>query len=215
MKDQISSLGGASRPETVTVSRRELLVNRSDSTFRKTIHTLMAISNNIDALRIGYGELIGISGPQHELIMVIARVNDGQGIGVGELARLIRKSSPFVVMETNQLQKQGLIEKIPSSEDRRRVVLRVTRQGEERLAELAPYQREINDILFGDFSREEFLDFFERLGQLLPSSERAVEIVESFVRERQRQEMFVAASRPARAPARAGRGQPRKSASAK
>lgn len=188
MKDQMDSLGGADRPEVITVSRKELLVNKSDSTFRRTIHTLMAIGNNVDELRVGYGQLIDISGPQHEIFMLIARANDGQGIGVGEVARLIRKTSPFVVMETNSLQKKGLIEKIPSFEDRRRVVLRLSLLGAQKLEELAPYQREVNDVLFGDFSRAEFLEFLERLEQLLPSSERAVDLVQSLHREKLRQE---------------------------
>jgi len=195
MKDQMSSIGGAARPEVLTVSRKELLTQRSDSTFRRTIHTLMAVDNNIDALRVEYGQIIGITGPQHEILMLIARVNAGQGIGVGEVAKLIRKTSPFVVMETNQLQKKGLIEKIPASEDRRRVVLRITDFGEERLAELAPYQRQVNDMLFGDFSRAEFLEFLALLEKLLPGTERSLEFVQALSRERQRQEMSAASSR--------------------
>lgn len=188
MKDHLHSMKGVRMSEGATVSRKELLVDGSDRMFRIAIHTIMAITNDTDTLRVGYGELIGISGAQHELMMLISRVNDGEGIGVGEAARLMKKTSSFVVMESNQLQKKGLIEKTPSLEDRRRVVLRVSELGLKQLAKLTDAQRQVNDLLFGQFDRETFLNFIEQLNLLLNGSARAVEHLQMLVNEHKRQQ---------------------------
>lgn len=199
VKDHLHSMKGARMSEGATVSRKELLVDGSDRMFRIAIHTIMAITNDTDTLRVGYGELIGISGAQHELMMLISRVNDGVGIGVGEVARLMKKSSSFVVMETNQLQKKGLIEKTPSLEDRRRVVLRVSDLGMKQLAQLTDAQRQVNDLLFGQFDRDTFLNFIEQLNLLLNGSARAVEHLQMLVNEYKRQQAQ-AATRPLHTP---------------
>lgn len=197
MKNQLSSIAGAPRLEEQTVSRKELLVGGSDRTFRRTIHTLMAITNNVDNLKNSFGQLMGITGPQHEIVMLIARANDGEGIGVGEVARLIKRTSAFVATETNQLQKIGLIEKIPSDEDKRRVLLRLSDAGQERLRELAPVQREVNNALFGDFDRTEFLAFIGYIEKLLLCSERACDIADALVRDEARRRIHQVATKAA------------------
>jgi len=188
VKDHLYSMKGIRMSEGATVSRKELLVDGSDRMFRIAIHTIMAIANDTDTLRVGYGELIGISGAQHELMMLISRINDGEGVGVGEAARIMKKSSSFVVMESNQLQKKGLIEKTPSLEDRRRVVLRVSERGFKLLAKLTDAQRGVNDLLFGQFDRDTFLTFIDHLNLLLDGSARAVEHLQMLVNEHKRQQ---------------------------
>ncbi len=188
MKDNLYSMKGIRMSGGATVSREELLVDGSDRMFRIAIHTIMAVANDTDTLRVGYGELIGISGAQHELMMLISRINDGEGIGVGEAARLMKKSSSFVVMETNQLQKKGLIEKTPSLEDRRRVVLRVSELGSKKLAKLTAAQCQVNDLLFGRFDRETFLSFIEQLNLLLSGGALAIEHLQMLVNEHKREQ---------------------------
>ncbi len=184
MKSQSLDLGGAASADLTTVSRAELLINDSDATYRRGIHSLMAISNNVEVIRSAFGSTIGISGPQHEMMMIISRAHEGHGISVGSVARMIRRTHVFVVAETNKLQEKGLLKKTPSLEDRRVSILKVTPHGFRTLKTLAQRQRKLNDVLFGKFSRTDFLSFIRLLEKLLPSSEEALELINSLAAER-------------------------------
>lgn len=174
-------ISGTDDPRFITVSRPELLVDNTDGQYRQVIHALMAISNNIEVLRLGFGSVIGITGPQHEIMMLIARVNQGEGVSVGEMAKLIRRSSAFVATETGRLDRLGLVHKKASDPDKRRSVLQLTEQGYQLLEKLAPYQRQMNDLLFGEFTQADFREFVRLLRKLLPASERAADEIKSSV----------------------------------
>jgi len=178
-KNHWKEIWGTEDPKFITVSRPELLVDNSDGQYRQVIHVLMAISNNIEVMRLGFGSVIGITGPQHEILMLIARVNKGEGISVGEVAKLIRRSSAFVATETGRLDRLGLVQKKASDPDKRRSVLQLTDHGWELLERLAPYQRQVNNLLFGDFEKKDFEEFVRLLRKLLPASERAADMIKS------------------------------------
>ena len=171
-----------------TVSSDALLVDGSDATYRKMIHTMMAVGNSFDLLRAGFAKIIGISGPQHELLMLIYRANDGGGIGVSDLAALVMLTKAFVATETSKLSDAGLVEKISDKADRRRVTLRVTELGRKRLAVLSKYQRQVNDTLFEHFDAKDFLKFCRCLDLILPSSERAIRMLEAAENDLKRSE---------------------------
>lgn len=173
-------------PERRTVSSDTLLVNGSDNEFRKTIHNLMAISNIVDALRAGYANLTGITAAQHELLMLIYRTNDGNGITGSYLASMVKVTPSFIATETGKLKAAGLIEKRPDEKDRRLILLVITEYGRQQLVFLSKYQRQVNDVLFSCFDKEEFLAFSLALSRLLTSSERAADIQTMLVRDFER-----------------------------
>ncbi|GFZ62811.1 transcriptional regulator [Pseudomonas amygdali pv. eriobotryae] len=177
MTQLLPELGGPISPQMITVSRPELLVDGSDATYRVGVHALMAVSNNIEEIRRGFGTHIGISGPQHEMLMLIARMNDGKGISVGEIAKLIKRTHVFVASETNRLQAMALVQKNPLESDRRVSVVTVTDQGNAALLKLSELQREVNDLLFGNFSRVDFLSFITLIQKLVMSSETALQAI--------------------------------------
>ena len=70
---------------------------------------------------------LGVTGGQASLLFTIQR---RPGIGVRELAGLERMSAPGMSKYVARLQAAGLIVRDPSDEDRRRVGLRVSPEGE-------------------------------------------------------------------------------------
>lgn len=70
---------------------------------------------------------LGVTGGQASLLFTIQR---RPGIGVGELAALERMSAPGMSKYVARLEADGLIVREPSDEDRRRVGLRVSPEGE-------------------------------------------------------------------------------------
>lgn len=169
-------------PKLRTVSSEALLVDGSDAAYRRMIHNLMAVGNSVDVLRAGFAKLIGITAPQHEILMLIYRTNDGNGIGVGELASLVKLTNAFIATETNKLSAAGLVQKVSDKADRRRVTLRVTALGRRKLAFLSSYQRQVNDVLFACFDAKAFRNFSRYLEQVLPCSERAGDLVKLLAR---------------------------------
>jgi len=58
----------------------------------------------------------------------------------------------------------------------RRTVLTVTRKGRDSLAELAPFQRQVNDVEFGSLTADDFRQFSRIVSALVDSSEQAVNL---------------------------------------
>jgi DNA-binding MarR family transcriptional regulator len=70
---------------------------------------------------------LGVTGGQASLLFTIQRQ---PGIGVRELAALERMSAPGMSKYVGRLEADGLIVREPSDEDRRRIGLRVSPEGE-------------------------------------------------------------------------------------
>ena len=70
---------------------------------------------------------LGVTGGQASLLFTIQR---RPGIGVRELAELERMSAPGMSKYVGRLEEAGLIVREPSEEDRRRIGLRVSPEGE-------------------------------------------------------------------------------------
>lgn len=70
---------------------------------------------------------LGVTGGQASLLVTIQR---HPGIGVRELATLERMSAPGMSKYVKRLEASGLVARTASEEDRRRIGLRVTSEGE-------------------------------------------------------------------------------------
>src|SRR5215472_15408964 len=134
--------------ELQTVSRPELLVNKTDAEFRALVHGLISLGRRILTARDGFGTLAGLSGVQFEIMMLVSRLGGQTGVTVTEISELMLQSGAFTTIEVGKLVEKGLLEKSADQQDRRRVRLRLTEDGHQALADIAPQQRQINDILF-------------------------------------------------------------------
>ena len=92
--------------------------------------------------------------------MTIARHHDPAGASIGirvrDAADRLHVSGAFVTSEANKLLQAGLVAKARDPDDGRAVRLRLTAQGRQRILDLAPQIRAVNDHLFGELTREEF-----------------------------------------------------------
>jgi len=70
---------------------------------------------------------LGVTGGQATLLWLIRH---SPGIGVGELAARENMSSPGMSGHVDRLEQAGLVRRVPSEDDRRRVGLQLTREGE-------------------------------------------------------------------------------------
>lgn len=161
----------------LTVSRPELLVDGSDRRFRQLVHGLFGFLALHEAVRSGHAARIGLAGIEYTVLIAIGHLAAEEGdVSVNRVAAHLHLSATFVTTVTNKLLKRALIHKRPDPRDRRRVRLEVSDTGRAKLAELAPVQRQVNDVQFECLSAAEFKILLGMIDRLIASSERAVRL---------------------------------------
>jgi len=161
----------------LTVSRPELLVQGSDRAFRSLVHGLFGFFARHEAIRSGHGARIGLVGIEYTVLISIGHLTVHEGdVSVNRIAEHLYLSGAFVTTVTNKLLHRGLIHKTPDPNDRRRVRLEISEKGWARLAELAPVQRQVNDIQFDCLSASEFKQLSNMMERLIDSSNRALRL---------------------------------------
>jgi DNA-binding MarR family transcriptional regulator len=173
---------GGQTPDTparapLTVSRPELLSNGSDRNFRRLVHGLFGLMARHETIRAGHGAVIGLAGIEYTVLISIGHlVVEEQTVSINRVADHLHLSGAFVTTVTNKLLRMGLIHKRQDPEDRRRVRLDVSDSGRALLAQLAPTQRQVNDVQFECLDRDEFLRLINMIERLIESSDRAIQL---------------------------------------
>ena len=126
-----------------------------------------------ESIRDGHAKQIGLAGIEYTILISIGHLGLDGDVNVKTVADHLHMSGAFVTTVTSKLQRLGLVEKAQDSVDRRRISLAVTENGKALLRELAPYQREINDVEFGPLSREDFQTISRIMEALIESSDKA------------------------------------------
>src|SRR5256885_8458875 len=157
------------------VSRPALLQRGSDAQFRQLIHDLIAYGHRLDACRDAFAAIIGVSGVQYEILMLVSRA---EGLSVGEVASRLHRSGAFITIEANKLVARGILEKAADPADGRRVRLNSNAKSRELLQRLAPHQRRINDVLFERLDARRFPPLRALACDPLPPGGRARPLLE-------------------------------------
>jgi DNA-binding MarR family transcriptional regulator len=174
---QMHGHAAAHIPAPLTISRPELLINGSDRHFRRLVHGLFGFLARHEAVRSGHAARIGLVGIEYTVLISIRHLAVTEAdVSVNRVAEHLFLSGAFVTTVTNKLVKRGLIHKLPDPGDRRRVRLEVADKGNALLAELAPVQRQVNDVQFGCLSRAEFLQLLDMTERLIDCSDRAIRL---------------------------------------
>jgi DNA-binding MarR family transcriptional regulator len=161
----------------LTISRPEMLVNGSDRQFRGLVHGLFGFLARHEDIRRGHAARIGLVGIEYTTLICIRHLDAEEGdVNVNRVAEHLYLSGAFVTTITNKLLKRGLIHKSVDPADRRRVKLTVSEKGDALLAELAPVQRQVNDVEFGCLSQAEFMLLLDLVERLIASSENAMRL---------------------------------------
>src|SRR5437868_9222386 len=164
-----------------TVSRTALLVEASDGEFRGLIHDLSAYGHRLDACRDAFAEIVGISGAQYEIVMLVSRASGL--LSVGEVATRLHRSGAFITIEANKLVARDILEKVSDPDDGRRVLLRPNAKSRELLERLAPFQRRINDQLFDRLDARRFRQLRQLAWDVVESGDRGVSMLEFMLHE--------------------------------
>jgi DNA-binding MarR family transcriptional regulator len=158
----------------LTVSRPELLIGGSDREFRHLVHGLFGFLARHEKIRAGHAKAIGLVGIEYTVLISIAHLSIEGDVSIKRVADHLHLSGAFITSTVRRLVQLGLVHKRTDQGDRRRVTLTVSAKGHALLEQLAPAQRQINDVEFGCLSREEFRLLLGIVDRLIESGESAV-----------------------------------------
>lgn len=156
----------ASYKPPLTISRPDYLRGGSDADFRETIYALVQSVGRLLTCREAFGRSLNLTGSQFAVLIGVAYQQGSDGVTVKNLSEHIALAPPHVTTEVGRLVVLGLLTKRPSAADRRSVLVSLSQQGKAAIAELAPFVRAINDLLFEDISPAE-LDTAKKVARTL------------------------------------------------
>ena len=133
---------------------------------------LLACTTLIDGrVRAGLRERFATTLPRFDLMAQLERHTEG--LKMNELSRLLMVTGGNVTTIVDQLEKEGLVERLDEPADRRAFRIRLTRSGERTFAEMAREHEEWVVGLLSGLSRREQDDLLRLLAK---AKEHAVEV---------------------------------------
>jgi DNA-binding MarR family transcriptional regulator len=146
----------------LTVSHSDLLQLGRDDAFREMLYLVVSALALLQTCREAFAREMRLSSPQFAVLMGTAYRQGSSGVSIRDLSDHVQMASTHVTTEVGRLQTAGLVEKLSSAEDRRRVLVRLTPDGEALIERAAPFIRSVNDFLFAGYERQD-LEAMQRL----------------------------------------------------
>lgn len=178
---QTRQSGGFAAPRTV--SHPALLDRCKDDAFRETLYLMVLALGRLADCREAFGRAMSLTGSQFAVMIGTAYRQQSDGVSIRALADHVQLAAPHVTTEVGRLIRKGLLVKQVNPRDRRGVLVRLSRRGEEAILEVAPLVRETNDLLFENVSRKDFAALSAFLRTFARNGERAIDEI----RRRERQ----------------------------
>jgi DNA-binding MarR family transcriptional regulator len=169
-----------------TITLPAFLIEGSDQEFRRFIYDFLITSIRLERIRDRIGALIGLSGMQFHILMVVSEVGASRAVTVSDVAEVLGANAAHITMETRKLEQRGLIAKERNPADGRSVLLSVTDAGIATIETLAPHQRRINDALFDGLDRRQFEAFRTLIARMVDNTSSALWTADRISDERAR-----------------------------
>ena len=133
---------------------REFIARRGDHSALRIWLRLLTCTQLIERrVRSGLREEFGTTLPRFDLMAQLER--HPEGLKMNELSRLLMVTGGNVTAIVDQLEKEGQVERLEDSADRRAFRIRLTRSGEKGFTEMArAHEHWVVELLAGLTSRE-------------------------------------------------------------
>jgi DNA-binding MarR family transcriptional regulator len=169
-------------PATITLPA--MLKAGGDVAFREALYLMVLAFSRLSVCREAFGRTLGLTASQFIVLIGTAYRQGSDGVSIRGLADHTQLAATHVTTEVGRLIGKGLLTKQPSTRDRRSVLVRLSRRGEDAIRAINPLQRRINDLLFADVPREDFAALSRFLEQFALNSEYALAEIRRSDRER-------------------------------
>ena len=133
---------------------REFIARRDDHSALRIWLRLLTCTQLIEKrVRAGLREDFGTTLPRFDLMAQLERHRDG--LKMNELSRLLMVTGGNVTAIVDQLEKEGLVERLDEPADRRAFRIRLTKSGDKGFAEMArAHEQWVVELLAGLSGRE-------------------------------------------------------------
>ncbi len=108
---------------------------------------------------------IGQSQARWEALFAVAMTREGSALGT--IARRVGVEGPTFVRMIAQFEREGLVKRLASTEDRRASIIRITPKGEAALTEMRDLTTRVRKDFLGELSVEDVRRMLDMLEQLL------------------------------------------------
>ena len=107
------------------------------------------------------------------ILMAIAELDQGNGVPVNAVGKMLHVDSSFVTTQSKLLEKKGFMRRKPSPDDARVVRMSLSDRTYKQLANLEAQQEAINAFIFEEFNERELVAFTDKLAALKERIEKA------------------------------------------
>jgi DNA-binding MarR family transcriptional regulator len=144
---------------------REFIARREDHSALRIWLRLLTCTQLIERrVRSGLREAFATTLPRFDLMAQLARHSGG--LKMNELSRMLMVTGGNITAIVDQLEKEGLVERLDEPADRRAFRIRLTRTGEKSFAEWARAHEQWVVELLGGLSRREQEELLKLLAKL-------------------------------------------------
>ena len=146
---------------------------KDQDAIRRFSWEIASISAHLEELRHFWAKTLGISGPQWMIVVALADHDQGDGVAVNVVSKMLHVDPSFVTTQSKLLEKKGFVRRKPAAEDARIVKMSLTDKTRKHLATLASQQETLNEFIFAEFSNSEMTELTDKLGTLKRRLEKA------------------------------------------
>lgn len=151
-----------------------MLKSGGDVAFRETLYLMALAFSRLYTCREAFARALGLTASQFIVLIGTAYRQGSEGVTIRALADHTQLAPTHVTTEVGRLISRGLLIKQANTRDRRSVLVRLTRKGEDAIRAVNPLLRRVNNLLFKDVSRDEFAVISRFLERFSLNSEYAL-----------------------------------------
>jgi DNA-binding MarR family transcriptional regulator len=140
---------------------------------RRFAWEIAAINVHLQEIRYFWAKTLGVSGPQWMILMALADLDQGEGVPVKVVSKMLHVDPSFVTTQSKMLEKKGFMRRKTSDDDARVVQMSLTDKTYKHIASLASRQEELDNFIFAEFSDRELVEFTGKLTALKARLEKA------------------------------------------
>jgi DNA-binding MarR family transcriptional regulator len=146
---------------------------KDQDVIRRFSWEIASIGVYLEELRQFWAKTLGISGPQWMIIVALADHDQGDGVAVNVVSKLLHVDPSFVTTQSKLLEKKGFVRRKTAVEDARIVKMSLTDKTTKHLANLASQQEALNQFIFAEFEDRDMADLTEKLALIKRRLEKA------------------------------------------
>jgi DNA-binding MarR family transcriptional regulator len=133
---------------------------------RRLAWEIASINVHLQEIRYFWAKALGVSGPQWMILMALADLDQGEGVSVKVVSKMLHVDSSFVTTQSKMLEKKGFMHRKTSEADARIVQMSLTDKAYKHIASLDSQRDAVKEFIFAEFGERELKELIHKLTSL-------------------------------------------------